>query len=78
MKRDESPLRPRIFRTWEAAEYLGLSKATLEAWRSRGGGPVFLKLGKAVRYRQDHLDAFAEANLRANTSQQGGVRGNRT
>lgn len=62
-------LRQKIFMTREAAEYLGLSKATLEAWRVRGGGPVFLKMGKACRYRQEDLDAFIESRLRENTSQ---------
>ena len=57
-----------LFRTEEAAERLTVSKATLEAWRCRGGGPVFLKLGKAVRYRLSDLDAFTESRLMNNTS----------
>ena len=56
------------FRTNEAAGYLGLKKCTLEAWRCRGGGPVFLKLGKAVRYRKKDLDAFLNSRLRTSTS----------
>ena len=60
-----------ILRTTEAAGYLGLRKSTLEAWRCRGGGPVFLKLNKAVRYRKDDLDAFLTSRLRTNTSQYG-------
>lgn len=56
-----------MLRTKEAAAYIGLTKATLEAWRCRGGGPVFLKLGKAVRYRQADLEAFIESRLRKNT-----------
>lgn len=60
---------PILFRTSEAAKYLGVSKSTLEAWRVRGGGPVFLKYGnKAVRYRQPDLDAFQEMSIRRNTS----------
>ncbi|MFC1580037.1 helix-turn-helix domain-containing protein [Thermodesulfobacteriota bacterium] len=48
-----------MLRTEEAAKYIGLQKCTLEAWRVRGTyGPVFLKLGKAVRYRKEDLDAF--------------------
>lgn len=62
----------RIFTTEEAAEYLGLAKVTLECWRSRGGGPEYLKFGKAVRYRKDHLDRFEESRVRRNTSQGGG------
>lgn len=55
--------------TKEAAATLGLSAFTLEAWRVRGGGPIFLKLGKAVRYPQQELDAFKESCRRTSTSQ---------
>jgi predicted site-specific integrase-resolvase len=37
----------------EAAERLGLSVATLRAWRHRGKGPRFVRLGRAVRYLPD-------------------------
>lgn len=57
-----------MFNTDEAAYYLKLARATLEAWRVRGGGPVFIKLGKAVRYRKADLDAFLEKNTRRSTS----------
>ncbi len=30
----------------------GIPVCTLTTWRCRGGGPRFLKLGKAVRYRR--------------------------
>jgi len=64
-----------VLRTNEAAGYIGLRKSTLEAWRCRGGGPIFLKLGKAVRYRKEDLDAFISARTRTSTSQtlEGGV-----
>ncbi|WP_376690094.1 helix-turn-helix transcriptional regulator [Wenzhouxiangella sp. EGI_FJ10409] len=53
--------------TEEAAEYVGLQKSTLEAWRCRGGGPRFVKMGRAVRYRLVDLDAWIESRLRENT-----------
>jgi excisionase family DNA binding protein len=56
-------------RTREAAALLGLQPTTLEAWRTRGGGPSFLKLGKAVRYRTSDLEKFIESRLRNNTSE---------
>ncbi len=64
-----------MLRTVEAANYMGLEKCTLEAWRCRGGGPVFLKLGKAVRYRKEDLDTFVSARTRTSTSQtlEGGI-----
>ena len=61
-----------MLNTNEAAIYLGLARATLEAWRTRGGcGPVFCKLGKAVRYRQSDLETFLAARMRTNTSKTG-------
>lgn len=53
--------------TIEAAHHLGLQKTTLEAWRCRGEGPRFVKLGRAVRYRQADLDSWIESRIRHNT-----------
>ena len=48
-----------IFTAPEAAAYLGLAVSTLNKWRCyRNGGPVFVKLGKAVRYRKEALDTY--------------------
>lgn len=47
----------------EAAENLGLSVATLRAWRHRHtGGPRFVRFGRAVRYLPADLDAFIAAS----------------
>jgi excisionase family DNA binding protein len=35
----------------QAAELLNLSVRTLQAWRSQGRGPRFVRAGRAVRYR---------------------------
>lgn len=51
----------------QAAEYLGLAVSTLNKWRCHGGGPVFIKMGRAVRYRVEDLDRFIEQQLRENT-----------
>ena len=45
----------------EAAEHLGLSTATLRAWRHRARGPRFVRFGRAVRYLRADLDAFIRA-----------------
>ena len=45
----------------EAAERLGLSVATLRAWRHRGKGPRFVRLGRAVRYLPTDLAEFIRA-----------------
>lgn len=34
----------------EAAEFLGISPATLRRWRLVGGGPRWVKIGSSVRY----------------------------
>ena len=57
----------RFLNSEEAADYLGLQRTTLEAWRCRGGGPRFVKLGRAVRYRQADLDDWIESRVRDNT-----------
>jgi hypothetical protein len=56
--------------TREAAGFLGMSPATLEAWRTRGGGPKYHKFGKAVRYSRPDLEEFASASVRSSTSTQ--------
>jgi len=45
-ERDQAP---RALTEREVAELLGLSVATLRAWRHRGKGPRFLRLGRSVR-----------------------------
>jgi hypothetical protein len=42
----------------QAAILLGVSVRTLQAWRVRGGGPPYVKIGRAVRYQRRALIAF--------------------
>ena len=56
-----------VFTVPEAAAYLGLAVSTLNKWRCIGGGPQFLKLGKAVRYRITDLDGWVDSNRRSHT-----------
>jgi len=42
----------------EAAEFLGLSEDTLPRWRWSGIGPVYLKVGRTVKYRLSDLETF--------------------
>lgn len=53
----------------QAAQLLGLSARTLQAWRVRGGGPRFMKIGRAVRYQRHELLAFQEANTFKSTTE---------
>lgn len=40
-----------------------ISEQTLALWRKRGIGPVFLRIGKSIRYRKEDLDAFIKASI---------------
>ena len=50
--------------TRDAAARLGLAPSTLARYRVSGGGPVYLRLGGAVRYRYDDLKAWAAGRRR--------------
>ncbi len=58
-----------IMTTKEAAGYVRLGKPTLEHYRITGYGPVYCKLGGAVRYRKADLDAWLESRLVKSTSE---------
>jgi len=58
-----------LLRTPAAAEYLGLSKSTLEKYRLRGDGPRYSKLGKSCVYGIADLDAWVKARSRNSTSE---------
>jgi len=63
-----SPITRQLDDERQAAAYLNLSPRTLQAWRRRGDGPRYLKLGAAVRYDRADLDAWLSERLRANTA----------
>jgi hypothetical protein len=54
--------------TEESARYLRLQKQTLEAWRLKGIGPIFVKLGRRVVYRREALEKFMAERERRSTS----------
>lgn len=49
----------------DAALRLGLKVATLRAWRHQKRGPVFVQLGRAIRYLPTDLDEFLGANRKS-------------
>lgn len=55
--------------TLGAAEHLACSKSYLEKLRLVGGGPRYLKIGHAVRYQIDDLDAWAQSRAYKSTSE---------
>ena len=62
-------------RTPEAAQYLGVSKSFLDKARIYGGGPPFMRFGRAVVYSTEALDDWAQnctvANDNTPASRQG-------
>ena len=57
--------------TREASQITGEPVPTLETKRVRGGGPVFLKLGKSVRYTRRACFEYLAARRRTSTSDPG-------
>jgi len=52
-----------------AAETLGISPNTLKKYRMIGGGPVFHKFGRSVRYDLDDLSSYRQLHRYDNTSE---------
>ena len=54
----------------EASEYLGLSEATLERDRWRGGDIPYIRVGpRAIRYDLEQLDEYIDRNTVKNASE---------
>jgi hypothetical protein len=51
-----------------AAAYLGLAVLSLADMRCKGGGPIFTRAGRLIRYRKSWLDAWLESRACASTS----------
>lgn len=47
----------------QLAEHWGIPVRTLAAWRYQGKGPRYMKLGGAVRYRLEDVEAYENENL---------------
>ena len=57
----------------EAAAFLNFTPRALQAWRTRGGGPKFVRISaRAIRYRLRDLETWVEDRLRTSTSDPGG------
>jgi predicted site-specific integrase-resolvase len=52
----------------QVAVKLGASPRTLERWRKDGTGPVFVKLGHRVGYKDSDLAAFIAQQRRQHTA----------
>ena len=47
----------------ELAEILGLSRRTLQNWRQQKIGPMYIKLGRVVRYRHSDIEPYITENI---------------
>ena len=68
---DTAPANFNYLKPREAAVYLGSAVSTLAKLRVRGDGPVFLRLGKSIRYRKSDLDAWMALSASRSTSEYG-------
>lgn len=48
---------------------LDCEQKTLQAWRSRGGGPPFVKIGRLVRYRGFDVKRWIDSRTVRSTSE---------
>lgn len=55
----------------QAARMLGMSPAWVQRKRWSGGGPPFIKIDHAVRYRLEDLEEWINSRVRTSTSDEG-------
>ena len=55
----------------DLARRWGMSHRTLERWRCRGEGPLFLKIGGRCVYRLEDVEAFESERLCVSTTPSG-------
>jgi len=53
----------------QAATFLGVSPRSLQAWRVRGGGPPYVKIGRAVRYQRRALVSYQQEHTVSSTTE---------
>ncbi|MEQ9643222.1 MAG: DNA-binding protein [Alphaproteobacteria bacterium] len=59
----------------QAGAFVGLGERAMQAYRQRGGGPLFVRISaRCVRYRRVDLKAWADDRLRRSTSDDGSER----
>ena len=56
----------------QVAKIFMVSVKTLQAWRLRGCGPVYRKIGRSCLYEEKDLEDFVEGSKRKSTSDSSG------
>jgi hypothetical protein len=57
-----------LYEEGHVAKAMRCNVKTLQAWRMRGCGPQFLKIGRLVRYRGSDIARWMETRLMCSTS----------
>ncbi|MDI1277297.1 helix-turn-helix domain-containing protein [Methylobacter sp.] len=52
----------------QLAERWNISRKTLQAWRLKGGGPEYVKIGSAIRYMMRAVNQYESVNTHDSTS----------
>jgi hypothetical protein len=65
---DESSATKRLRDESAIAKELDVEVKTLQAWRTRGDGPPFLKIGRLVKYDLESVRAWVKSRERTSTS----------
>ena len=55
----------RLLTTQELADYLGVPRSTLWQWRSRGDGPIAVRIGRHLRYRESDVGSWIAKRVEA-------------
>ena len=64
-KKKEVVDNPYLLTEEKAAQYLGISKFTLAAWRKAGTGPPSVRMGwTVIRYRPQDLEKYIDDRLK--------------
>jgi hypothetical protein len=67
MNTDKSPpsgvLEEDLLDDEQAAQALRVQKQTMAAWRQRGNGPAYVKIGKLIKYRPSDLRAYVASRV---------------
>lgn len=60
----------RLLNEREVSAVYGIAVGQLRQLRFKGTGPLFVKLGRSVRYRAADIEDYITANIRQSTSDQ--------
>lgn len=61
-------LQAQLLNETQVAKRLHCEVKTLQAWRCRGGGPEFIRVGRLVRYEPKAIQRWIESRRATSTS----------